>query len=36
VGELRLLDERFPEIEGKRLRDLLAHYRDEPECRSSG
>jgi len=36
VGELRLLDERFPEIEGKRLADLLAHYRDEPERRSSG
>ncbi|MFL5408355.1 MAG: helix-turn-helix transcriptional regulator, partial [Myxococcales bacterium] len=39
VSELRVLPDRFPEVEGRRLGDLIAHYRNEPDprtARSSG
>jgi len=39
VSELRVLPDRFPEVEGRRVGDLIAHYRNEPDrrtARSSG
>jgi predicted DNA-binding transcriptional regulator YafY len=35
VTELRVLPDRFPEMEGRTLADLVAHYRNEPDRRSS-
>jgi len=35
VAQLRVLPDRFPEMEGRRLGDLIAHYRNEPDRRST-